>query len=85
MKRKDAIEKLDEGCKKLKKQSESKKVRYFVTSVITTLAFYLGMKKMGDYAYGAGCRDGAIKMAEGVKTGYEAGILRKNYPDWDDE
>lgn len=85
MKRKDAIEELDEGCKKLKKQSESNKVRYFVTSVITTLAFCLGVKKMGDYAYSAGCKDGTRKMAEAVKTDYEIGKMRMNDPDWDDE
>ena len=85
MKRKDAIRRLDEDCKTLKKQSESIKVRYFVTSVITSLVFCLGIRKMGNYAYIAGRKDGARKIGEAAKTGYERGNLRRNDPDWDDE
>lgn len=85
MKRKDAIKEMDEACKTLKKQSESNKVRYCVTSVITSLVFCLGIKKMGDYAYSAGCKDSTRKMCEAVKTDYEIGKMRQNDPDWDDE
>lgn len=85
MKRKDAIKELDEACKMLKKQSEAKQTRYFVTSVIATVAFCLGVRKMGDYAYSAGRKDGARSMANAIKTDFERGSLRRNDPDWDDE
>jgi hypothetical protein len=85
MKRNDAIKELDEGCKKLEKQSESNKVRYLIASAITSVVVCLGIKKMGDYAYSAGCKDGTRKMAEAVKTDYEIGKMRMTDPDWDDE
>lgn len=85
MKRKDAIKELDEACKTLKKQSDSNKVRYLIASAITSVAICLGVKKMGDYAYSAGRKDGALNMAEAVKTDYEIGKMRQNDPDWDDE
>ena len=85
MKRKDAIKELDEACKTLRKQSDSNKVRYLIASAITSVAICLGIKKMSDYAYSAGRKDGTIKMAEAVKTDYERGGMRRNDPDWDDE